>query len=77
MLNDCLSIDFLLHSFHLIYIDSVLKHYETQLNKEKASYLGLSETHRRKVEELLLEGDLLEVTTDESTQIWQVHVVFT
>lgn len=52
--------------------DSVLKHYETQLSKEKANYLGMSEVQRKKVEDVLLEGDLLEVTTDETTQIWQV-----
>ena len=52
--------------------DSVLKHYETQVLKEKSSYSGLAESQRREVEDLLLEGDLLEVTTDETTQLWQV-----
>lgn len=32
----------------------------------------MSDTHRKRVEEVLLEGDLLEVTTDETTQMWQV-----
>ena len=53
-------------------LDSVLRHYETQLCKERSGYLGMSDTHRKRVEEVLLEGDLLEVTTDETTQIWQV-----
>ena len=53
-------------------IDSVLKHYEAQLQKEKSSYSGLAEGQRREVEDLLLEGDLLEVTTDETTLLWQV-----
>lgn len=53
-------------------LDSVLKHYETQLQKEKGSYAGLTDTQRRNAEDALLDGDLLEVTTDESTQLWQV-----
>lgn len=56
---------------HSINVDSVLKHYEAQLQKEKSSYSGLSEMQRREAEGLLLEGDLLEVTTDETTQLWQ------
>lgn len=49
-----------------------MKHYEAQLSKEKATYAGLNETQRKRAEETLLEGDLLEVTTDETTQLWQV-----
>ena len=65
-----LCVAFILSSIH--YVDSVLKHYETQLLKEKSAYSGLAESQRREVEDLLLEGDLLEVTTDETTQLWQV-----
>ena len=54
--------------------DSVLRHYNNQLSKEKSSYVGLSELQRKRMEEVLLDGDLLEVTTDETTQLWQVHV---
>ena len=36
--------------------------------------MGLSELQRKRMEEVLLDGDLLEVTTDETTQLWQVHV---
>ena len=61
-------------SLFILFIDSVLKHYETQLGKEKLNYLGMLEAQRKKVEDILLEGDLLEVTTDETTQIWQVCV---
>ena len=53
-----------------------MKHYEAQLSKEKATYAGLNETQRKKAEETLLEGDLLEVTTDETTQLWQVSAYF-
>ncbi len=59
-----------------VIVDSVLKHYESQLTKEKTSYLGMTEVQRKRVEELLLEGDLLEVTTDETTQIWQVCTTY-
>lgn len=52
--------------------DSVLRHYNNQLSKEKSSYVGLSELQRKRVEEVLLDGDLLEVTTDETTQLWQL-----
>ena len=54
--------------------DSVLRHYNNQLSKEKSSYVGLSELQRKRMEEVLLDGDLLEVTTDETTQLWQVHI---
>lgn len=33
----------------------------------------MTESMRKQVEELLLSGDLLEVTTDETTQLWQVY----
>ena len=56
-------------------VGSVLKHYESQLSKEKATYAGLTEAQRKNVEDMLLVGDLLEVTTDETTQIWQVIVI--
>ena len=59
-------------SYDTHFIDSVLKHYDAQLMKEKAVYSGLNEKKRKRVEELLLDGDLLEVTTDETTQLWQV-----
>jgi histone demethylase JARID1 len=51
--------------------DSVLKHYESQLLKEKSKYAGLTGDMRKNVESTLLDGDLLEVTTDETTQLWQ------
>lgn len=57
-------------------VGSVLKHYESQLSKEKATYAGLTEAQRKNVEEMLLAGDLLEVTTDETTQLWQVKCAF-
>ena len=52
-------------------IDSVLRHYQAQLQKEKLTYGGLSESLRRELEDQLLDGDLLEVTTDETTTLWQ------
>lgn len=42
-----------------------------QLIKEKQAFSGLSDSLKRELEDQLLYGDLLEVTTDETTTIWQ------
>ena len=55
----------------LLCADSVLRHYQAQLQKEKQTYGGLTESLRRELENQLLDGDLLEVTTDETTSLWQ------
>lgn len=37
----------------------------------KSEYAGLSGSKRESLEQLLMEGDLLEVTLDEVHQLWQ------
>ena len=51
---------------------SVLHHYETELQRLRSEYAGLSGSKRTELENLLMEGDLLEVTLDEETQLWQL-----
>lgn len=51
---------------------SVLQHYETELNRLRSEYAGLTGSKRTEMENLLMEGDLLEVTMDEVQQLWQV-----
>jgi hypothetical protein len=51
---------------------SVLHHYETELQRLRSEYAGLSGSKRTELENLLMEGDLLEVTMDEETQLWQL-----
>ena len=51
---------------------SVLQHYETELQRLRSEYAGLSGSKRTELENLLMEGDLLEVTMDEETQLWQL-----
>ena len=54
------------------YTGSVLHHYETELQRLRSEYAGLSGNKRTELENLLMEGDLLEVTMDEETQLWQL-----
>lgn len=49
-----------------------MHHYETELNRLRAEYAGLSGTKRVDMDQLLMEGDLLEVTMDEVQQLWLV-----
>ena len=51
---------------------SVLQHYETELLRLRSEYAGISGAKRMEMEELLMEGDLLEVTMDEIQQLWQL-----
>ena len=51
---------------------SVLHHYETELTRLRSEYSGLSATKRKELEDLLMEGDLLEVSLDEVQQLWAV-----
>lgn len=57
---------------HAPLVGSVLHHYETELNRLRSEYAGLSGTKRKELENLLMEGDLLEVTVDEVHQLWTV-----
>lgn len=51
---------------------SVLQHYESELQRLRAEYAGLSGSKRTELENLLTECDLLEVTMDEVQQLWQL-----
>lgn len=51
---------------------SVLQHYESELQRLRAEYAGLSGSKRTELENLLTECDLLEVTMDEVHQLWQL-----
>ena len=51
---------------------SVLKHYESELQRLRSEYAGLSGSKRTELENLLMEGDLLEVTLDEEYQLWHL-----
>ena len=62
---------------HYLYIvtvnsGSVLQHYESELQRLRAEYAGLSGNKRTELENLLTECDLLEVTMDEVLQLWQL-----
>ena len=59
-----------LHVHH--HTGSVLHHYETELQRLRSEYAGLSGSKRTELENLLMEGDLLEVTMDEELQLWQI-----
>ena len=51
---------------------SVLAHYNSELQRLRSEYAGLSGCKRESLEQLLMEGDLLEVTMDEVQQLWQL-----
>ena len=51
---------------------SVLHHYESELERHLSKYVGLGPTRRSNLDNLLMEGDLLEVTLDEVQQLWQL-----
>ena len=51
---------------------SVLAHYNSELQRLRSEYAGLSGIKRESLEQLLMEGDLLEVTMDEVQQLWQL-----
>lgn len=51
---------------------SVLAHYDSELQRLRSEYAGLSGSKREALEHLLMEGDLLEVTMDEVQQLWQL-----
>ena len=53
-------------------LGSVLAHYNSELQRLRSEYAGLSGCKRESLEELLMEGDLLEVTMDEVQQLWQL-----
>ena len=48
----------------------MLQHYATELDHIRNSYAGLTVSKRGELEDLLMEGDLLEVTMDEVQQLW-------
>ena len=56
----------------LISVGLVLQHYVSELEHIRNSYAGLSVSKRGEVEDLLMEGDLLEVTMDEVRQLWHL-----
>ena len=51
---------------------SVLAHYDAELQRLRSEYAGLSGGKREALENLLMEGDLLEVMMDEVQQLWQL-----
>ncbi len=58
--------------YYCAHTGSVLHHYETELKRLRMEYAGLTPSKRTELEDLLMEGDLLEVTMDEVQQIWNV-----
>lgn len=60
------------HMLSNLLAGSVLQHYETELHRLKSEFSGLSGTRRQELEDMLMEGDLLEVTLDEVQQLWQL-----
>lgn len=60
------------HNISITPVGSVLHHYESELNRLRSEYAGLSGSKRVEMEKLLMEGDLLEVTMDEVQQLWLV-----
>lgn len=57
---------------HCLFSGSVLQHYESELTRLRSEYNGLAGGKRKELEDLLMEGDLLEVTLDEVQQLWTV-----
>ena len=53
-------------------LESVLQHYVSELEHIRNSYAGLLVSKRGEVEDLLMERDLLEMTTDEVRQLWHL-----
>ena len=43
-----------------------------ELQTQTVEFAGLSASHRQELEDLLMEGDLLEVTVEEVKQLWQL-----
>ena len=60
------------HTHAHTHTGSVLQHYELELQRLKSEFAGLSGTRRQELEDMLMEGDLLEVTMDEIQQLWQL-----
>ena len=56
----------------MLFVGSVLQHYETELKRLRSEYAGLTGNKRAELENLLLEGDLLEITMDEVQQLWVI-----
>ena len=66
------SIGFCWFYIPILSLGSVLQHYVSELEHIRNSYAGLSVSKRGEVEDLLMEGDLLEVTMDEVRQLWHL-----
>ena len=54
----------------MLSLGSVLQHCVSELEHIRNLYAGLSVSKRGEVEDLLMKGDLLEVTMDEVRQLW-------
>lgn len=52
--------------------DSLLQYYKTELQRQTVEFAGLSVSRRQELEDLLMEGDLLEVKVEEVQQLWQL-----
>ena len=68
--------DIHLHVQHIsslsIFTDSLLQYYKTELQRQTVEFAGLSASRRLELEDLLMEGDLLEVKVEEVQQLWQL-----
>ena len=68
--------DIHLHVQHIsslsIFTDSLLQYYKTELQRQTVEFAGLSASRREELEDLLMEGDLLEVKVEEVQQLWQL-----
>lgn len=53
-------------------VGSVLAHYNSELQRLRSDYAGLSPSKREALDRLLMEGDLLEVMMDEVQQLWHI-----
>lgn len=74
LMQPCLGvISCIIRHFYSFYVSgSVLNHYESELERLTSKYAGLGPVRRSNLENLLMEGDLLEVTLDEVQQLWQL-----
>ena len=62
-----------IHIFSLsLFTEPLLQYYKTELQTQTTEFAGLSASYRQELEDLLMEGDLLEVTVEEVKQLWQL-----
>ena len=55
-----------------LFTEPLLQYYKTELQTQTMEFAGLSASYRQELEDLLMEGDLLEVTVEEVKQLWQL-----